>query len=299
MAARVPVWLIDMIRRSQRGENIPRVQSTQEIITSLNLSTVCSAARCPNRGECFSHGTATFLVLGTICTRTCNFCAVKKGARPTPPDHQEPERVAMAAAVLKLKHIVVTSVTRDDLEDGGASHFARVVHALREKCPWLTIELLVPDFKGSKEALYVVLDQRLDILSHNIETVPRLYTELRRNADYVRSLRLLEDAHRYKKGIVTKSGIMLGLGETDAEVEQVLWDLHEVECDIVTIGQYLAPSRRHQKVERYVEIEEFDRWRQRAMEMGFKSVASGPLVRSSYKASLQILDLLRKAICSG
>jgi lipoic acid synthetase len=283
MALPFPRWLIEEVRQAKRGEGAAAVAHTSALLERLRLPTVCDSARCPNRGECFSHFTATFLILGDRCTRGCAFCAVKRG-RPTPPEPDEPERLAAAVAELGIRHAVITSVTRDDLEGGGAAHYAAVVRALRERCPGVKVELLVPDFGGSAEALAAVLEAGPDILAHNVETVPRLYPEVRRGADYGRSLALLRRAKRMAPGVVTKSGVMLGLGERAYEIEAVLHDLAEAGCDMLTLGQYLAPSLRHAPVVRYVDRKEFAAWRNIALGLGFKSVAAGPLVRSSYKA---------------
>lgn len=284
MARPTPSWLTEMVRQAKRGACSPEVEATRSLLARLGLPTVCESARCPNRGECFSRGTATFLILGDVCTRGCAFCAIKGGKPPQPPAPDEPERVARAAMELGLRHIVVTSVTRDDLEDGGADHYAAVVRALRRRCAGITIEILVPDFRGSADALLTVVASRPHILAHNMETVPRLYPSVRRGADYHRSLCLLERAKHTAPDLVTKSGLMLGLGETDAEVDEVLEDLRRARCDMLTIGQYLAPSMRHARVERYLTPAEFGRWYGKALAMGFKNVAAGPLVRSSYKA---------------
>jgi lipoic acid synthetase len=271
------------VRRAKRGEDAAAVAQTSGLLERLGLPTVCDSARCPNRGECFSHHTATFLILGDVCTRGCAFCAVKRG-RPAPPDPEEPARLAEAVAELGLRHAVITSVTRDDLEGGGAKQFAAVVLALREICPGVRVELLIPDFGGSAEALAVVLEAGPDVMAHNVETVPRLYPQVRRGADYGRSLALLRRAKRMAPQVVTKSGLMLGLGERAYEVEAVLRDLAGAGCDMLTLGQYLAPSLRHAPVVRYVDRKEFAAWRNIALGLGFKSVAAGPLVRSSYKA---------------
>jgi len=283
MTLPVPRWLTLEVRQAKRGENASAVAHTSALLERLRLPTVCDSARCPNRGECFSHHTATFLILGDVCTRGCAFCAVKRG-RPAPPDPEEPARLAEAVAELGLKHAVITSVTRDDLEGGGAAHYAAVVRALRERCPGVRAELLVPDFAGSAEALATVLEAGPSVLAHNVETVPRLYPEVRRGADYGRSLALLRRAKQVAPQVVTKSGVMLGLGEEAPEVEAVLRGLAAAGCDMLTLGQYLAPSLRHAPVARYVDRKEFAAWRAFALGLGFKSVAAGPLVRSSYKA---------------
>ncbi|MFI5329443.1 MAG: lipoyl synthase [Desulfobaccales bacterium] len=278
-----PEWLITEVRRAKRGQGAEMVSQTRDLLDRLNLPTVCDSAHCPNQGECFSHHTATFLILGEVCTRGCAFCAVKKG-RPSEPEADEPRRLAQAVAELGLRHVVITSVTRDDLHDGGAAHYARVVAALRQHCPGVRVELLVPDFAGSRETLAVVLASQPDILAHNLETVPRLYPQVRRGANYGRSLKVLEQAKKLAPKIVSKSGLMLGLGEDSREINQVLQDLRQVNCDMLTLGQYLTPSLHHVPVARYVRPEEFASWQRQALKLGFKSVAAGPLVRSSYKA---------------
>ena len=283
MSQPAPGWLIAEVRRAKRGTGAEMVAQTRDLLERLHLPTVCESARCPNRGECFSHHTATFLILGEVCTRGCAFCAVKKG-KPMPLEADEPRRLAQAVAELGLRHVVITSVTRDDLPDGGAAHYARVVEALREYCPGVRVELLVPDFAGSTEALATVLAAKPDILAHNLETVPRLYPEVRRGADYERSLKVLKQAKQLSPKIITKSGLMLGLGEESREIEEVLQDLLHVACDMLTLGQYLSPSLHHVPVARYVRPEEFVSWQRQALDLGFKSVAAGALVRSSYKA---------------
>lgn len=283
MSLPAPEWLVAEVRRAKQGRGTEMVAQTCELLDRLHLPTVCESARCPNRGECFSLHTATFLILGDVCTRGCAFCAVTKG-KPVPLESDEPQRLVRAVAELGLRHVVITSVTRDDLPDGGAAHYARVVAALREHCPGGRVELLVPDFAGSKEALAVVLAAQPDILAHNLETVPRLYPQVRRGADYRRSLLVLQRAKELAPHIITKSGLMLGLGEDAAEVEKVLKDLRTVQCDMLTLGQYLSPSLHHVPVARYVNPEEFVSWQRQALSLGFKSVAAGALVRSSYKA---------------
>ena len=286
MSQTIPAWLREEIRDAKRGRGKEQIQRTSGLLTRLGLPTVCDSARCPNRGECFSQRTATFLILGDVCTRGCAFCAVRHGYPPGLPDPHEPERLAMAVAELGLTHVVVTSVTRDDLPDGGAARYARVVRVLNRHCPEVKVELLVPDFLGSENSLAVVVAAGPDILAHNIETVPRLYQAIRQGADYQRSLVLLKRAKELAPQVITKSGLMLGLGETVDEIEAVLRDLADATCDMITLGQYLAPSLAHAPVARYVSRDEFEQWREKALAMGFKSVASGPLVRSSYKAPL-------------
>lgn len=272
-----PPWLK---RRLPVG---PEFERTRKRLRAGKLHTVCQEAHCPNIFECFSQHTATFLILGDRCTRDCTFCAVRKGPKG-PPDADEPRRVAAAAVEMGLRYVVVTSVTRDDLEDGGASQFAQTVRALRQSIPQVRIEVLIPDFQGSEKALQTVLDAKPDVLNHNIETVPSLYPEVRPQADYPQSLELLQRASRYAPDIPTKSGLMLGLGEDRQELRQTLADLHTSGCRILTLGQYLQPSADHHPVRRYVPPEEFDQWRQIALEIGFAEVSSGPFVRSSYHA---------------
>jgi lipoyl synthase len=281
---RAPQWLVSDVRRGKRGGGAKLVARTHELLGRLHLPTVCEEARCPNQGECYSLGIATFLILGEVCTRACAFCGVSKG-RPWPVDADEPRRLAQAVGELRLRHVVITSVTRDDLPDGGAAHFARVVETLRKDCQGVTVELLVPDFAGSADALATILAASPDILAHNLETVPRLYSTVRKGADYSRSLRLLKQTKQLHPGIVTKSGLMLGLGEQAKELPPVLEDLRAANCDMLTLGQYLSPSLRHAQVARYVTREEFDAWSQRATALGFRSVAAGSLVRSSYQAT--------------
>ncbi len=263
------------------GEQYARVAA---LVKDLGLQTVCQEANCPNRGECFNRGTAVFLIMGPRCTRGCTFCDVPSG-RPAPLDPAEPRRVAEAAARLNLRHVVVTSVTRDDLPDGGAAHFAATVDALRDRLPKATIEILTPDFAGDIEALTICLASRPDIFNHNLETVPRLYPEVRPGADYGRSLHLLREAGM-RKTCVTKSGLMVGLGETMDELKRVFEDLASCSVSILTIGQYLAPSNNHHPVVRYLHPDEFNELEIEARTSGIHTVFSGPLVRSSYMADV-------------
>jgi lipoic acid synthetase len=258
-------------------------QKIQKLVKGGQLHTVCQEALCPNLGECFSQGTATFLILGDRCNRNCGFCAVAHGPSG-PPDPEEPARVAVAVKEMGLRHVVITSVTRDDLPDGGAGHFARTIRAIRKKSPGAKVEVLIPDFQGSLSALKTVIEAQPHVLNHNIETIPRLYPSVRPGAIYERSLRLLMQVKDIAPSIPTKSGLMLGLGETSDEIHQTLLDLLHVGCSILTLGQYLQPSREHLPVERFIPPEEFDGWRERALQMGFAEVASGPFVRSSYHA---------------
>ncbi len=251
-------------------------------LRDLQLHTVCEGAACPNRNECWNAGTATFLILGDRCTRSCRFCNIPSG-ETSAADHDEPRRIADAVAAMGLAYAVVTSVTRDDLADGGASAFADTIRAIRKRSPECRVEVLVPDFQGSFASLEAVLDARPHIVNHNIETVPSLYPRVRPGADYGRSLRILEQAKQ--RGFTTKSGMMLGLGEEGSEVRSVLRDLRSVGCEILTVGQYLRPSPRNLPVERYYRPEEFESLRSEAHDLGFRRVAAGPLVRSSYHAA--------------
>jgi len=267
-------------------------RNTQSVLKNCNLHTVCEEARCPNRGECYSRGTATFLILGNRCTRSCRFCAVTHKP-PVPPDTAEPLRVAEAVCRLKLQYVVVTSVTRDDLPDGGARYFAETVYEITRKSPQSRIEVLIPDFMGSEDALRAVIDAHPDVLGHNIETVPRLYAAARPGADYARSLEILKRSHEMDASIITKSGLMLGLGETPGEIRQVLTDLLKVNCTVLTLGQYLQPHEKLLPVERFIPPEEFIGWKKTAMEMGFQEVVSGPFVRSSYRAE-EVFDSVQQ-----
>ncbi len=251
------------------------------------LHTVCEAAMCPNIGECWSRGTATFLLMGDICTRSCSFCHIKTG-RPQALDEDEPRRVAEAALAMNLNHCVLTSVNRDELPDGGAHIFANTIIEIRRRLPRCSTEVLIPDFKGNYHALKMVMDAKPSILNHNTETVPRLYRTVRPQANYQRSLRLLLQAKEIDSQAVTKTGIMVGVGETREEVLQVMRDLREYDVDILTIGQYLRPSKFHLPVYRYVHPDEFQEYHDIGMEMGFKWVESAPLVRSSYHADGQV-----------
>lgn len=278
MAERKPEWL----KITYRGG--PNREETEKLLSSLSLHTVCEEANCPNLMECFNRKTATFMILGCTCTRNCTFCDVQKG-RPQTVDPEEPIHVAQAVKDLKLRHVVITSVTRDDLPDGGAGHFAEVIKSIRELLSdKIKIEVLIPDFKGSVDALKIVSDARPAIINHNIETVPRLYPEVRPMANYRRSLGLLKNIKALDSNIYSKSGIMIGLGETEDEVVKVLKDLREVDCDFLTIGQYLAPSKSHHPVVEYIHPDIFERYKTIGRELGFKYVASAPLVRSSYMA---------------
>ncbi len=246
------------------------------------LHTVCEEARCPNMGECWNAGTATFMILGDVCTRSCGFCAVKTGKPSEGLDWDEPYRVAEAVQLLGLRHAVITSVNRDERRDGGAPIFAETIREIRRRVPGCRVEVLIPDFKGSEEALNLVLDAQPDVLNHNLETVPRLYSIVRPQANYRQSLEVLERAK--KRGFLTKTGLMVGIGEQYEEVLEVLGDVRAVHCDIVTVGQYLQPTKDHLPIDRYVHPDEFRMYKEVGMKMGFKHVESGPLVRSSYHA---------------
>jgi lipoic acid synthetase len=274
---RKPEWLK---RRLPAGGDFNPVR---KLIEDGRLHTVCQEAKCPNIWECFSHRTATFLIMGDRCTRDCGFCSVAPG-QPQPLDPGEPGRVAEAAARMGLSYVVVTSVTRDDLPDGGAGHFAATIRAIRELIPGAEIEVLIPDFKGDLDALHAVIAANPSVLNHNIETVPRLYPRVRPQADYRRSLELLERAAARQAGLATKSGLMLGLGEEREEVLDTLQDLRRAGCRILTLGQYLQPSAAHLPVVRYIAPQEFAALRREALAMGFSEAASGPFVRSSYHA---------------
>ncbi len=256
----------------------------KELVTTLKLHTVCESAACPNVGECWNRRTATFMILGNVCTRRCGFCAVQKGA-PLAVDYDEPRRVAEACVALGLRYAVITSVNRDDRKDGGAELFALTMEAIRERIPACKVEVLVPDFQGSHAAMETVMDAHPDVLNHNIETVPRLYRQVRLGARYERSLDMLAHARKLAPHIPTKSGLMLGLGETVEEVLQVMRDLRGHGVGILTLGQYLRPSAKHLPILRYVAREEFDELREQGVRMGFAHVEAGPLVRSSYHAS--------------
>ena len=258
---------------------------TRKLLRDRGVNTVCEGALCPNQGECFSRRTATFLILGRTCTRACTFCAIPSEEHPPAPDPQEPGRIAGAAAELGLKHVVITSVTRDDLADGGAGHFAAAVEALKRRNPSITVEVLIPDLQGDRTALEALLRSRPDIVNHNLETVDRLYPGVRPQANYRRSLGLLKAVKEIEPAGITKSGLMLGLGEEREEVLAAMNDLRGASCDMLTLGQYLQPSKRHHPVARYVTPEEFADLRSAGKRMGFRAVFAAPLVRSSFHAA--------------
>lgn len=278
---RLPEWL----RKPQR--NVEADHDLKTMLRTRGLHTVCEEARCPNRNDCFARGAATFMILGDVCSRSCGFCSVKTGrGLPIESLSDEPEQVAEAAAQLNLRYVVITSVNRDELHDGGAAHFARTIEAVRKRLPGSKIEVLTPDFKGDHDALRVVLDAGPDTFNHNIETVPRLYRRVRPQADYRQSLDLLQAAGRYSSNVLTKSGFMVGLGETRAEVGRLLEDLREHEVEVATIGQYLQPTRAHLPVEEYVHPDVFEEYKEHGERLGFRAVFSGPLVRSSFMAEM-------------
>ena len=280
-APRLPEWLRKPIR------NVEADHELKKMLRTRGLHTVCEEARCPNRNDCFARGAATFMILGDVCSRSCGFCSVKTGrGLPLESLSGEPAQVAEAAAQLELSYVVITSVNRDELPDGGAAHFAKTIHAVRRRLPAAKIEVLTPDFKGSRRALFTVLDARPDTFNHNIETVPRLYQRVRPQAEYRQSLDVLREARRYSEQVLTKSGFMVGLGERRDEIIQLLEDLRAHTVDVVTIGQYLQPTRAHLPVEEYIHPDVFDEYKEYGQRLGFRAVFSGPLVRSSFMAEM-------------
>lgn len=277
MDQRKPDWLRIKAHSGKSREEV------EEMLSRLSLHTVCEEANCPNMSECFSRRTATFMILGNFCTRNCTFCNVQKN-KPQAVDPEEPIRVAQAVKELNLRHVVITSVTRDDLPDGGAGHFAEVIGSIKELDKNVVVEVLIPDFQGSLEALSKVAEAKPEIINHNVETVPHLYPEVRPMAVYARSLELLRNIKALDGDIFSKSGIMVGLGEKEPEVLEVFRDLREAGCDFLTVGQYLAPSKKHHPVVEYIHPDVFQRYKEQALNLGFKYVASAPLVRSSYLA---------------
>ncbi|MFO7614343.1 MAG: lipoyl synthase [Bacteroidales bacterium] len=277
---RKPDWLKIKVPKGKEYVGV------REVVDRNRLHTICTSGQCPNKEDCWGRGTATFMILGNICTRSCKFCSVPTG-RPMPPDWSEPARVAESVRLMKLKHCVITSVDRDDLEDGGAAVWAATIQSIREISPGTTIETLVPDFRGMKELLQQVIDARPEVISHNLETVRRLTPQVRSAAIYARSLEVI--GWIAASGIRSKSGIMLGLGETETEVITVMDDLRSVGCEVMTLGQYLQPTARHLPVQEYITPEQFEKYRQIGIGKGFRHVESGPLVRSSYRAEKHIL----------
>ncbi len=297
--SRIPIKVVPQPRLKMPGwiraksPNSPEVLRLKEVLREKKLHTVCEEASCPNLGECFGHGTATFMILGDLCTRRCPFCDVGHG-KPLPPDTEEPRHLAETIAAMKLKYVVVTSVDRDDLRDGGAQHFADCIRAVRELAPATKIEILTPDFRGRLDIALDELEKSLpDVMNHNLETVPRLYKAARPGADYAHSLKLLKDFKARHPDIPTKSGLMVGLGETDEEIIEVMRDLRAHDVDMLTIGQYLQPSSAHLPLLRYVTPEQFKVFEEAALAMGFRQAACGPMVRSSYHADLQARELVK------
>lgn len=278
---------------AKRKIRLTDLSEMNRLLSGMRLNTVCNEAQCPNRGECFASGHATFLIMGDVCTRTCTFCAIKTG-KPQPLDPDEPQRIAMAASKLRLRHVVITSVNRDGLPDQGASHFAATIIAVRKALPQATIEVLIPDFKGSVSCLQTVCDARPDVLNHNMETVQRLYAHVRPQARYERSLELLRRVKEQFPGMLTKSGFMLGLGETDDEVRMLITDLAQKHLDILTIGQYLQPTKENADVVRYYTPDEYAPMREFASAQGIPHTFAGPHVRSSYMAHSVLEELSTK-----
>jgi len=283
MTLPVPDWLKQLVRMNKEALRSSQALRAEESISSHALHTVCHAAKCPNRGECFTCGDATFMVLGEICTRGCRFCAIDKKC-PLPPDPQEPQHVADAIKEWNIRYAVLTMPTRDDLPDGGSVHFAHVLNAIHTTTPEVFTEPLISDLRGQVDALQTILSAHPTVLAHNVETVADLYSQVRLGAEYTRTLALLENVKKLAPQLLTKSGFMVGLGETPAQITQLMHDLRNVGVDLLTIGQYLAPSSNHYPVQRYPQPYEYEEWKQEALSMGFKAVASGPLVRSSYHA---------------
>jgi lipoic acid synthetase len=277
---RKPEWLKIKLPQSDQYKKINR------ILQSNNLHTICTSGKCPNMGECWNNGTATFMILGEICTRGCRFCNVETSKNPPPPDENEPKKIAAAVATLNLNHVVITSVDRDDMTDRGAYHWCRTIKEIKYKNPEITIETLIPDFDAKPRLLDLIIDAEPDVVSHNMETVRRLTPQTRSKAEYNRSLKVLQ--YLAQNDVQTKSGIMLGLGETRAEIEELMDDLLKVECQVLTLGQYLQPSPKNVPVDRFVSPEEFAELKEIALEKGFQIVESGPLVRSSYHAEKHI-----------
>ncbi|MDD3013736.1 MAG: lipoyl synthase [Candidatus Gastranaerophilales bacterium] len=285
MNKRLPEWIKRGIINTETTKNV------RNILNKHNLNTVCEGARCPNKNECYSNNTATFLIMGNNCTRNCRFCCINS-AVPDPLEPDEPSHIADAVKKLNLKYVVITSVTRDDLDDGGANHFAKTIKAVKGLNPDIKVEVLTPDFKGNKESILTVIDAKPDVFNHNIETVSKLYSKVRPQAEYLRSLELLRQVKEYNPHILIKSGIMVGLGETLPDLIETLNDLKNYNCDIVTIGQYIQPTKLHIEVNRYLKPEEFENLKRIGKEIGLRHVEAAPLVRSSYNAGHVIESLL-------
>lgn len=298
MTQPIPQWLKNLVGRNKAALRSSAACGAEDSIKRHTLHTVCHAAKCPNRGECFNCGDATFMVLGDICTRGCRFCAVGRG-KPLPPDADEPVRVAEAVKEWAIRYAVLTMPTRDDLPDGGAAHFARVIETIHQTVPGVKVEPLISDLKGNLDALKTVLAAGPDVLAHNVETVPELYASVRIGAQYERTLNVLAESKKIAPHILTKTGFMVGLGETDAQIKKLMNDLRKADVDLLTIGQYLAPSALHYPVARYPEPEEYRNWEEYALSLGFKGVASGPLVRSSYRAGALYARAKGISACAG
>lgn len=288
----IPIWLKKIV--GQKKADLRNINSKQmdDYLKQNNLCTVCVEAKCPNRGECYKNGDATFMILGNICTRGCKFCAVDKSQSPLPPSDTEPQRISDAVKKHNIKYVVLTSPTRDDLSDGGATHYAKVIAAIKQSDDNIKVEALIPDLQGDFDALKAILDAKPDVLAHNIETVPSLYEKVRKGANYQRSLNILKEAKKINPNTITKSGIMLGLGESELELKDTIQDLANINCDLLTLGQYLAPSNNHNIVKNYPTEQEYKEYENFAINVGIKEVLAGPLVRSSYLAS----DLYNKVI---
>lgn len=298
MTQPIPQWLKDLVGRNKAALRSSAALGAEASIKRHTLHTVCHAAKCPNRGECFNCGDATFMVMGDICTRGCRFCAVGRG-KPLPLDENEPARVAEAVKEWGIRYAVLTMPTRDDLPDGGAAHFARVIEAIHHDAPGVKVEPLISDLQGNSDALKTVLSAGPDVLAHNVETVPELYASVRIGAQYERTLNVLSESKRFAPGVLTKTGFMVGLGETDAQIRNLMKDLRAAKVDLLTIGQYLAPSSSHYPVSRYPEPAEYRAWEEYALSLGFKGVASGPLVRSSYRAGALYARAKGLHVCSS
>jgi len=281
------------IRMNQKKILVEKVHQIKAILKEMGVHTICESAKCPNIGECYSKPTLTFMILGNVCNRNCYFCAVEKG-NPKAIDFEEPKKIAKAARMMGLKHAIITSVCRDDLADGGALHFAHTIYEITKQHPDATIEVLVPDFNASRKALKTILDSHPHIFNHNLETVPRLYSKVRSKAKYEKSLKVLKTVKRLKPKIITKSGFMVGLGETEEEVLMVMKDLISTKCDILTIGQYLQPTRHNMPVDTFLSPETFLRLRDYGLNMGFRHVESAPFVRSSYNSGLSLINDLKE-----
>jgi len=294
----MPSTIIEKPKWLDKKISLGQYKGLSSLLESLNLDTVCQQARCPNMGECFYNGVATFLILGKICTRSCSFCAVTK-AKPGAIDYDQPRRIAQAVSRLGLRHVVITSVTRDDLSDAGAEIFTRTISCIKELGQDINIEVLVPDFKANIESIKKVIDAGPDIFGHNLETVDRLYKQIRPDTDYKRSLAVLDAAKKINPDIYTKSGLLLGLGETESEVLDVLSDLRSIACDFLSLGQYLAPSKRHFPVKEYISPHKFKWYKEKAHKLGFLHAECAPYVRSSYLAAQYISSEAGKGVCLG